>query len=91
MVQVLTVSAYTAGWAMEALKPPIHAPASVVAREKRLREIRQERDGISDAGDIEGPLATVQSTSVALDLLTEDNRQPRPTVQHVIDSYIENE
>jgi len=90
MAQVLTVSGYTAGWAMEAMKPAVRTPPSVEAREKRLHQVRRENDGI-DEDDIEGPLATVQSAAVALDLLTEGNRQPQPSIQQVIASYAENE
>lgn len=90
MAQVLTVSGYTAGWAMEALKPAVRTPPSVEAQEKRLRQVRQENDGI-DQDDIESLTPTIQSTSVALDLLTEGNRQPPPSVEQVIASYAENE
>lgn len=90
MVQVLTVSGYTAGWAMEAMKPAVRTPPSVEAREKRVHQIRRENDGI-DEDDIEELPPTVQSTSVSLDLLTEGNRQPQPSVPQVIAFYAENE
>jgi hypothetical protein len=91
MVEVVTVSAYTAGWAMEAVKQPARTPASIVAREARLREIRQERGGASDEGDIENAIPTIQSTEVALDLLTEGDRQPKSNFQQVVKAYSENE
>jgi hypothetical protein len=90
VVEVVTVSAYTAGWAMEAAKPPARTPASVAAREARLREVRQARDGDADEDDVESLVPTIQSTAVALDLLTEGDRQPRSSIQQVIDAYSEN-
>jgi hypothetical protein len=91
MVEVVTVSAYTAGWAMEALKQPIRTPATIVARDERRREIRQEHDGADDEGDVESALPTIQSTEVALDLLTEGNRQPQSNFQQVVKAYSDNE
>lgn len=90
MVEVTTVSAYTAGWAMEVLKPEPRVPTSIAAREARRIELRQEKED-ADEDDLESTVPVIQSTEIALDLLNEGNRQPRSTVQHAIDSYVENE
>lgn len=88
MVDVVNISAYTAGWAMEAVKQPARTPTSIVAKEERRREVRLERDG--DDEDIESALPAIQSAAVSLDLLTQDNRDHHPELQRVIDAYAEN-
>ncbi len=90
MVEIIGVSANAAAWVADLVKPQVRVPTSVAAREAKRMQDHLERDGGSD-DDIESTIPAIQSTAVALDLLAEGNRQPQVTVQHVIDSYIENE
>jgi hypothetical protein len=90
MVEVVNVSAYMAAWAADAAKPPVLVPASIAARDARRLQKRQQRDGVTDI-EIDSPSLVIQSTSVALDLMTQGNGQPRSTLKHAIDSYTENE
>lgn len=90
MVEIVGVSASTAAWVMDAAKPPARVPVSIAAREARRMEKRQERQDASD-DEIDSTVPAIQSTAVALDMMTEGNRQPQSTMKHAIDSYIENE
>ena len=90
MVEVVSISAYTAAWAMDAAKPLARVPASIAAREARRMELRQKRDG-SDDDKIEEAAPAIQSTAVALDMMIEGERQPQATIQQAIESYVENE
>ncbi|PZM13190.1 hypothetical protein [Rhizobium tubonense] len=90
MVEVVNVSAYMAAWAADVAKPPVLVPSSIAARDARKLQKRQERDGATD-NDIESPTLVIQSTSVALDLMTQGNSQPRSTLRHAIESYAEND
>lgn len=85
MTQVITVSANTAAYAMEALKPQARVPSSMAAREAKRLAARQERD----IGGVDTPLLTISSTEVALELLTMGNRQPQTGVRQAIESYEE--
>ncbi|MGO4436448.1 hypothetical protein [Rhizobium sp. RAF56] len=89
MVEVVTVSAYTAAWAMDAAKQPARVPTAIAAREARRMELRQKRREAGDA-EVEAIVPAVQSTALALELMIEGERQPQSTMQQAITSYEEN-
>jgi hypothetical protein len=89
VVDVVSISAYTAAWAMDAAKQPVRTPASLAARDARRMELRQKR-GDAGVSRIDSPFSAVQSAAAALDTMIEGERQPQSTMRQAIESYGEN-
>lgn len=89
MAEIVTVSAYTAGWAMDAVKQPARVPTAIAAREARRMELRQKR-GDTNVQAVDGTLPVIQPTAIGLDLAIEGERLPQSTMQQAIESYEEN-
>jgi hypothetical protein len=85
MTQVLTISATTASSAIEALRPLQRVPASIAAKEARRLADRQTK---TDSGEnIDETANIIQSTEVALDLMTKGNKQPQAGLKQALQSY----
>lgn len=89
MTDIVSVSAYTAGWVMDAVKTPARVPTSIAAREARRMELRQTR-GDTDDDEVDGALPVIQPAAMGLDLSVDGERLPQSTMQQAIHSYKEN-
>jgi hypothetical protein len=88
MTQVVTISASTAAAAFETLRIAQRVPANMAARETRRMAERQVR-GVAAAADLEESPNIIQSTELALDLMTKGNKQPQAGLQQALRSYEE--
>lgn len=86
-VSVVSISADTAVAALESLKIPKRVAASTAAKEARRLSERREK---VDAGqDIDDTASIIQSTEVALDLMTMGQRQPQASLNQALKFYEE--
>jgi len=88
MTQVVTISASTAAAAFESLRIAQRVPPNMAAKETRRMAERQLR-GVAAADDLEDSPNIIQSTEVALDLMTKGNKQPQAGLQQALRSYDE--
>lgn len=86
MTQVVTISASTAAAAFDSLRIAPRVPASMAAKDARRIAERQLR-GVEAADEHEEMPNIIQSTEVALDLMTKGNKQPQAGLQHALKSY----
>jgi hypothetical protein len=84
MTQLLTISANMAAVAAETLRIPQRVPTAVAARDARRIADRQLRPDSDDGDD---PANIIQSTEVALDLMTKGNKQPQSGLKQALRSY----
>ena len=89
MVDVVSISAYTAAWAADAAKPLARTPASLAARAARRMEQRQKR-GEAAAEDAASLVPAVSSGAAALDTMIASERRPQSTMRQALESYGEN-
>ena len=85
MTQVVTISASTAAAAFDTLRIPQRVPAVIAAKEARKMADRQIK-GIT-ADELEETPNIIQSTEVALDLMTKGNKQPQAGLRQALKSY----
>jgi hypothetical protein len=85
MTQVVTISASTAASAFEALRIPQRVPANMVAKEARKMADRQIKGTTAD--EFEETPNIIQSTEVALDLMSKGNKQPQAGLQQALKYY----
>ncbi|MBB3319138.1 hypothetical protein FHT97_002586 [Rhizobium sp. BK399] len=83
-----TISANTAAAAFETLRIPQRVSASTAAKEARRAADRQTR--AASGQDVEEAANIIQSTEVALDLMTMGQRQPQAGLQQALDLYSDN-
>lgn len=89
MVQVLTVSATTAGYVADSIKS-IQRPSRKAEVEQAARELAV-RTGNADKSDIDQPPIIVQQNSLSLHFLTAGQQQnPQATLEEAIEAYEEN-
>jgi hypothetical protein len=89
-MEVSSVTAAMAALAADTVKQPARTPRSVAAREVRKTELRTIK-GTVDNSDVESASPVIQTTTIALDLMNEGSRQPRSTLQQVLDCYAQND
>lgn len=85
MTQVITISASTAAAAFETLRIAPRVPASIAAKEARRIADRQLKGAAAD--EVEETQNIIQSTEIALDLMTSGNKQPQAGLQQALKSY----
>jgi hypothetical protein len=84
-VLVGTISASTAAAAFETLRIPQRVPASTAAKEARRAADRKSKGG--NVQDVNEPSNVIQSTEVALDLMTMGQRQPQAGLKQALRFY----
>ncbi|MBB4572946.1 hypothetical protein PYR71_25665 [Rhizobium sp. MC63] len=85
MTQLLSISANTAAVAFESLRIPQRVATSTAARDaKRIADRQLKAENPDQA---EEPSSIIQSTEVALDLMTKGNRQPQTGLRQALQSY----
>ncbi|ANL28110.1 hypothetical protein AMC90_CH02292 [Rhizobium phaseoli] len=85
MTQLLSISANTAAVAFESLRIPQRVATSTAARDaKRIADRQLKAENLDRA---EEPSSIIQSTEVALDLMTKGNRQPQTGLRQALQSY----
>ncbi|PKA39068.1 hypothetical protein [Rhizobium sullae] len=85
MTQVVTISASTAATAFETLRIAPRVPASMVAKDARRIADRQLKG--RSGQELNETASIIQSTEVALDLMTKGNKQPQAGLQQALKSY----
>ena len=85
MTQLLSISANTAALAAETLRIPQRVANSTAARESRRLADRQLKAESTEG--VDDPSSIIQSTEVALDLMTKGNRQPQAGLKQALQSY----
>ena len=89
MVQVLTVSATTAGYVADSIKS-VQRPSRKAEVEQAVRELNR-KTGQSDDTDINIAAAVVQAQALSLHFLTAGQHQnPQATLEEVIEAYEDN-
>jgi hypothetical protein len=84
-VLVGTISASTAAAAFETLRIPQRVPASTTAKEARRTADRKTK---GDSGhDVDEASSVIQSTEVALDLMTMGQKQPQAGLKQALQFY----
>jgi hypothetical protein len=86
-VLVGSISASTAAAAFETLRIPQRVSASTSAKESRRAADRQTK--AASGQDVEEPANIIQSTEVALDLMTMGQRQPQAGLKQAMEFYSE--
>ncbi|KQV81594.1 hypothetical protein [Rhizobium sp. Root1220] len=86
-VLVGTISASTAAAAFETLRIPPRVSASTAAKEARRAADRKTK--VDSGTDIDEPASIIQSTEVALDLMTMGQKQPQAGLQQALELYSE--
>lgn len=86
-VLVGNISADTAVAAFESLKIPPRVSASTAAKE--ARRISERRTKIDSGQDLDESAVVIQSTEVALDLMTMGQRQPQASLKQALKLYRE--
>ncbi|OWV86593.1 hypothetical protein ATY81_09305 [Rhizobium sp. R72] len=84
-VLVGTIAASTAAAAFETLRIPQRVSASTAAKEARRAADRQTR--AASGQDVEEPSNIIQSTEVALDLMTMGQKQPQAGLKQALELY----
>ena len=87
MTQVVTVSANTAAYAMEAMKPPPKPSRSEFVRQTVRAFAAEAADGEVDLDAIVGGADVVRSTSTDLLMLNSGKHPPQTSVQEAIAAY----
>ena len=89
MVQVLTVSATTAGYVADAIKA-IQRPSRKTEVEQAARELAVKTGNVDDS-DVGQPPIVVQQNALSLHFLTAGQQQnPQATLEEVIEAYEDN-
>lgn len=84
-VLIGTIAASTAAAAFDTLRIPQRVSASTAAKEARRAADRQMRT--ASGQDIEEAANIIQSTEVALDLMTMGQRQPQAGLKQALELY----
>lgn len=82
-----SISADTAVVVFESLKIPPRVSASAAAKD--ARRISEKRQKIDSGHDVDESAAVIQSTEVALDLMTMGQRQPQAGLRQALKLYEE--
>lgn len=85
MTQIVTVSAHTAAYAMEAVKPPTKLPSKKHVEETVRIAKARESDSVTDP--ILAVTDAVKSMSAGLASLNSGARQPQASIKEAIDAY----
>lgn len=85
MTQLVSISASTAALAFESLRIPQRVATGTAARDARKLAERQLNRSSGDDPDETANI--IQSTEVALDLMTKGFRQPQAGLQQALQSY----
>ena len=85
MTQVVTISASTAAAAFDTLRITPRVPTSIAAKDARRIADRQLKGTTAD--EVEETQNIIQSTEIALDLMTKGNKQPQAGLQQALNSY----
>ncbi|XUY28093.1 hypothetical protein RMR21_007065 [Agrobacterium sp. rho-8.1] len=89
MVQVLTVSATTAGYVADSIKS-VQRPSRKAEVEQAVRELAR-KTGQSDEADVNVMTAIVKPSAMSTHFLTAGQHQnPQATLEEVIEAYEEN-
>ncbi len=86
-VSLISISADTAVVALESLKIPKRVPASIAAKE--ARRVAERREKVDAGADVDDTASIIQSTEVALDLMTMGQRQPQASLNQALKLYEE--